>query len=395
LSPYIRHRLITEEEVVRAVVDAHGMAVARRFVEEVAWRVYFKGHMELFPAIWRAYVNGLDAAQNAGSPEAWAQLEQARNGRSGIECLDFWVRELRRNGYLHNHARMSFASIWTFTLGLPWQAGAALFLDCLLDGDAAVNTLAWRWVVGLHTRGKAYTARPELIRKYSSGAFYPVNQLNPSPSALPWDGPFSHQGLAAVHTVQGNQSPDIDQCPAGLLVTPDDLSVELSELSNCPFSSVAAFSAYATGPLADRDSQLVKFVDHAVMDAAERAAANWDGELVKVRDGRIALSRHRQFAENVGRSAAMRIYAGRVDDWIEAVLHWASNETLNSVWMMQPPVGPCRDQLPRLKSALLRRGIRLLEFRRPWDNCHWPHAAKGYFGFRKGFAERLTQFGIQ
>jgi len=49
------------------------------------------------------------------------------------------------------------------TLGLPWQIGADFFPRHLLDGDAASNTLGWRWVAGLHTLGKVYAARSENI----------------------------------------------------------------------------------------------------------------------------------------------------------------------------------------------------------------------------------------
>ena len=50
---------------------------------------------------------------------------------------------------MHNHVRMWFASIWIFTLNLPWQLGADFFMQHLLDGDPASNTLSWRWVAGI------------------------------------------------------------------------------------------------------------------------------------------------------------------------------------------------------------------------------------------------------
>ena len=65
---------------------------------------------------------------------------------------------LKENNYLHNHARMWFASIWVFTLDLPWQLGAEFFMKHLFDGDAAANTLGWRWVAGIQTQGKNYLA---------------------------------------------------------------------------------------------------------------------------------------------------------------------------------------------------------------------------------------------
>ncbi len=83
-----------------------------------------------------------------------ARWEQATTGRTGLACFDAWARELLDVGYLHNPARMWFASLWIFTLELPWALGADFFLRHLLDGDPASNTLSWRWVGGLQTPGK-------------------------------------------------------------------------------------------------------------------------------------------------------------------------------------------------------------------------------------------------
>jgi deoxyribodipyrimidine photo-lyase len=58
---------------------------------------------------------------------------------------------------------MWFASIWIFTLRLPWPLGAAFFQAHLQDHDAASNTLSWRWVAGIQTPGKHYLARAENI----------------------------------------------------------------------------------------------------------------------------------------------------------------------------------------------------------------------------------------
>ena len=66
---------------------------------------------------------------------------------------------------------MWFASIWIFTLGLPWQLGARFFMRHLLDGDASSNTLSWRWVAGMHTNKKPYLASKENINKYTFNRF--------------------------------------------------------------------------------------------------------------------------------------------------------------------------------------------------------------------------------
>ena len=68
---------------------------------------------------------------------------------------------------------MWFASIWIFTLRLPWALGADFFLRHLIDADAASNTLSWRWGAGLQTVGKTYLARTENIARYTNGRFAP------------------------------------------------------------------------------------------------------------------------------------------------------------------------------------------------------------------------------
>lgn len=171
LSPWLHAGLMGEAEVLTSVLAAHGPREAEKFIAEVFWRIYFKGYLEQRPAIWSDYCAGRDAAlaaldRNAGLRTAYAR---ATEGRTGIEAFDTWTQELVATGYLHNHARMWFASIWIFTLKLDWRLGADFFLTHLMDGDAASNTLSWRWVAGLHTKGKHYLARADNIARYTAG----------------------------------------------------------------------------------------------------------------------------------------------------------------------------------------------------------------------------------
>jgi hypothetical protein len=170
LSPWLHAGVINEPDVLEAVLGAHSPRAAEKFIAEVFWRIYFKGYLEQRPAIWADYCAGRDAAlaaleRNAGLRTAYAE---AVEGRTGIEAFDVWARELVETGYLHNHARMWFASIWIFTLKLDWRLGADFFLRHLMDGDAASNTLSWRWVAGLHTKGKHYLARADNIARYTA-----------------------------------------------------------------------------------------------------------------------------------------------------------------------------------------------------------------------------------
>ena len=177
LSPYIRHRSLTEIEVLKSVLCYHSKKSSEKFVQEVFWRTYWKGWLEMRPAVWAAYQSKLnrlgdDLKTQSGFRKSW---ENACQGETGIECFDSWAKELFDTGYLHNHARMWFASIWIHTLKLPWELGADFFLRNLLDGDPASNTLGWRWVGGAQTVGKTYLASTQNIQKYTKDRFSPTN----------------------------------------------------------------------------------------------------------------------------------------------------------------------------------------------------------------------------
>ena len=177
LSPYIRHRVMTEEAVLREALSNAPYSRIEKFVQEVFWRTYWKGWLQMRPSVWADYRQETSNQDFKNKGYLFA-IE----GKTGIDCFDFWVQELIKTGYLHNHARMWFASIWIFTLKLPWVLGADFFYRHLLDGDAASNTLSWRWVAGLQTVGKTYLARPDNIEKFTNGRLSPQGLSQEAPA---------------------------------------------------------------------------------------------------------------------------------------------------------------------------------------------------------------------
>jgi hypothetical protein len=165
LSKYITHRIIDEEEVIKSANSKYPYIKIEKFIQEVFWRTYWKGWLELKPAVFQSYKSDLLKLNEQKQSKSY---QDAIGGKTEIECFNDWVNELKQSSYLHNHARMWFASIWIFTLKLPWQLGADFFLKHLLDGDVASNTLSWRWVAGLHTKGKHYVAASWNINKFSA-----------------------------------------------------------------------------------------------------------------------------------------------------------------------------------------------------------------------------------
>jgi len=169
LSPYVTHGLINEVEIINKSLKKFSFVKNEKFIQEVLWRVYWKGWLELRPNVWTDYLEELkNIKENFKDNRDYLD---AIEGKTNIECFNEWVNELKKFNYLHNHTRMWFASIWIFTLNLPWQLGAEFFMKHLFDGDAASNTLGWRWVAGIQTQGKNYLATEWNIKKFTNNRF--------------------------------------------------------------------------------------------------------------------------------------------------------------------------------------------------------------------------------
>ena len=162
ISKYTSHRILYEYDIIEKLKK---IDKKKKYTDEILWRIYWKGYLENYKSIWYEYIHFKENSINSNI------LNSAIAGATGIDCFDKWIEELKENNYLHNHSRMWFASIWIFTLRLPWQLGARLFMRHLFDGDAASNTLSWRWVAGIHTNKKPYLASKYNINKYTINRF--------------------------------------------------------------------------------------------------------------------------------------------------------------------------------------------------------------------------------
>ena len=194
LSKYISHRIINEYDLIREILSEYNLQKVDKFIQEVFWRVYWKGWLEHRPEVWTDFVNSSPTYSEE-------DYKKAINGLTGIECFDDWVKEIETENYLHNHTRMWFASIWIFTLNLPWELGAKFFMKHLFDGDAASNTLSWRWVAGLQTQGKNYLARESNIKKFTNHR-YVNTSLNENALPLENHKIYNTQEIRHLHTEQ-------------------------------------------------------------------------------------------------------------------------------------------------------------------------------------------------
>ena len=353
LSPWIRHRLLTETEVLQSILARHSPAAAEKFVQEVFWRTYWKGWLEMRPSVWDIYQAGLRGALDAvqtqsGLRAAWAD---ACKGQTGIDAFDHWAQELVQTGYLHNHARMWFASIWVFTLRLPWELGADFFLRHLLDGDPASNTLSWRWVAGLQTQGKTYLARPDNIETYTKGRFRPKGLAS---IAVPLEGQVTpRQPLPAAEQADPTSA-------TVCILHDDDLSPGfLFEQGIAPIATACLITTHQRSPL-HVAPHLTDFVSGAMTDATTR------------------------WADRIG-----EVYTPITDTALLA--DWVRGHGAKQVVTPYAPVGPNASALRALAALLAPDGIRLIRLRRDYDSAAWPHATAGFFKFKDKIPKLLGE----
>ena len=231
LSPYITHGVINELEVIDKSLNKFSFSKNEKFIQEVLWRVYWKGWLELRPNVWSDYLMELEKVRNEYKDNQ--NYLNAVEGKTNIECFNQWVNELKENNYLHNHTRMWFASIWIFTLELPWQLGAEFFMKHLYDGDAASNTLGWRWVAGVQTQGKHYLASEWNIKKFTNDRFQNI-KLNENASPM-----FSDKTYTA--NIKKFLNPEILEGKI-LLIFENNLSFELNDFKDIQFKKILLIS---------------------------------------------------------------------------------------------------------------------------------------------------------
>jgi deoxyribodipyrimidine photo-lyase len=231
LSPYITHGIINELEVINKSLKKFSFAKNEKFIQEVLWRVYWKGWLELRPDVWSDYLIELDKIKKEFKNNQ--SYLDAIEGKTNVDCFNQWVIELKESNYLHNHTRMWFASIWIFTLELPWQLGAEFFMQHLYDGDAASNTLGWRWVAGVQTQGKHYLASEWNINKFTNNRF---KNIKLSENAKP----ISNDKIYSVINKSFKNSEILED--KTLLIFENNMTFELSDFKEHKFKKILLVS---------------------------------------------------------------------------------------------------------------------------------------------------------
>ena len=366
LSPYVRHRILSEEELISNVLTSHSRSAAFKFIQEIFWRTYWKGWLEHRPAVWDRFEVEVQSefAKLKQVPVKNKIFEQAIGGSTEIAIFNSWVNELKETGYLHNHARMWFASIWIFTLRLPWQLGADFFYNHLLDGDPASNTLGWRWVAGLQTAGKTYLATESNIRKNAAQRLKTIPDSERGLERLATQT-FEIEDSLTIEEKAPSSSRFVDLSPVGIeendavLVTVEDLSTQWLDRAG---NHVAIFEKTD-----DRHSEIKKkFRREAIEEVKYRIAENSSVGI-----------------ENI------KIFESACE-----ISSWMEEQGLNDLHSSYIPTGEIRSSLAELPTMLESSGRRYYEHLNDYDRTVWPHCRKGFFQLGKSIDSLIDTLGL-
>lgn len=370
LSAAIRHRVLTEDEVIRDTLAHCSFAAAEKWLQEVCWRRYWKGWLELRPQVWRTWRQRVRELRATLPAEVLEKADRVASGESGVACMDHLARELIETGYLHNHARMWWASFWIHAEGLPWELGADFFFRHLLDADPASNTLSWRWVAGLQTPGKTYLVRLSNLEKYAHAellydrrGIHRIADGAVTPSVQKEYADTSKRPLADYPTSLPAHAGRV-----GLWLHADDLAPEVGSLAALAPDSVAAFTSERTYRERYRLSEhRIEALRTVLADGVARAATHY-------------------------RCRAELIDA---DDTVSGIVEWARSQQLGEVVAFATSVGPVGDLVPRLAERLAALGVVLTLIRRPSDAHAFSLSSSGFFPFWEKMSRHLRTIPVE
>jgi deoxyribodipyrimidine photo-lyase len=203
LSPYLHFGCVSPLEAALRAGEAVGAAP---FVRQLAWRDFFHQLLAARPETAQEDMRPR-GGRWSGDSEA---LDAWKHGETGFPIVDAGIRQLLREGYMHNRARLITASFLVHDLRVDWRAGARHFFDWLVDGDVANNVGNWQWVAGTGANPRPARAFNPLTqaRRFDPDGTY-VRRYVPELAAI--EGRAVHEPWKLRDTATGYPRPIVDR----------------------------------------------------------------------------------------------------------------------------------------------------------------------------------------
>ena len=349
LSPYIRYRILSEEKILKEVLNNHSYFESEKYIQEIFWRTYWKGWLEHRPEVYDDYLSDRDILLNKFANKKFYQ--NAIKANTNYNFFNKWILDLKNKGYLHNHIRMWFASIWIFNLNLPWQLGADFFMQHLLDGDPASNTLSWRWVSGIQTKGKNYIARKSNIEKYSNIKLNKNEILNENVYPIQDDKVYNIKEININHEINK------DNIKAIIVPTDEINIVKDLNIQNC--------NSFYGLPLNDYNDHKfdIKIINH-----------------IK----KITLS---HLNDDIFYQTSN--YELHFDNYYDELNKWINNKKINEIYLPYVTKGNWKNIYKKIINN--NPSVNFIVFNRNYDAKSWIYSKKGFFNFKKNIQKIIAE----
>jgi len=349
LSPYIRYRILSEESILKEVLNKHSYFESEKYIQEIFWRTYWKGWLEHRPEVYDDYLSERDILLNKFSNKKFYQ--NAIIGNTNYKFFNNWVLDLKNKGYLHNHIRMWFASIWIFNLNLPWQLGADFFMQHLLDGDPASNTLSWRWVAGIQTKGKNYIARKNNIEKYSNIKLNENEILNENVYPIQDDKVYNIKEININHEI------NTDNIKAIIVPTDEINIVKDLNIQDC--------NSFYGLPINDYNDHKfdIKIINH--------------------------IKKITQSVLNDDIFYQTRKYELHFENYYDELNKWIKNKNINEIYLPYVTKGNWKNIYKKIIED--NPSVNFIVFNRNYDAKSWIYSKKGFFNFKKNIQKIIAE----
>nr|WKN39661.1 deoxyribodipyrimidine photo-lyase [Tunicatimonas sp. TK19036] len=172
LGVHLRHGTLSIRKLARKAREINAT-----YLNELIWREFYMQILFHAPQVvdtaFKPKYDKIPWRNNESEFERWC------TGTTGFPIVDAGMRELNKNGYMHNRVRMVVASFLTKHLLIDWRWGEAYFAKKLLDYELANNNGGWQWAAGSgadsqpyfrvfnpHSQTKKFDKSEEYIKKW-------------------------------------------------------------------------------------------------------------------------------------------------------------------------------------------------------------------------------------
>ena len=161
LSPYLASGIVSSKRCILEALKKNnfeldsGESGIVKWIDEIIWREFYKNIMHCFPKVskglpFQDYTKNVKWRFDKNEFEAW------KAGKTGFPIIDSAMRQLLKEGWMHNRLRMVVAMFFTKNMLHDWRLGESFFMENLLDGDFSSNNGGWQWSSSTGTDAAPY-----------------------------------------------------------------------------------------------------------------------------------------------------------------------------------------------------------------------------------------------